>query len=338
MGVKIMIFYIIGLGSMGKRRVRNLLSLGISKEKIFGHDPREDRQNETKQKYDINLLSEFNDIFQFKEKTVFIISTPPDQHMHYANIAHKNNIDAFIEASVTHSNEIFKLHDLIQKNQNCIILPSNTMYFSQLSQLLNKLLDSNKIGNILNINYHTGQYLPDWHPWENIKDYYVSNKETGGAREIVPFELAWLNKIFGYPRIINAFKNKLSNMDADIDDIYHVLLQYPKGTILNLTIEVLSLPKATRTLNIIGDQGRIFFNGNDKYIQYATKNSDNWEKILFEEQNVETGYINPEEPYIEELKSFINSITSRDITIYPLSLYDDYMTLQLLENIEKECK
>ena len=38
--------------------------------------------------------------------------------------------------------------------------------------------------------YHSGQYLPDWHPWESYKDFYVSNPATGARREIVPFELS----------------------------------------------------------------------------------------------------------------------------------------------------
>ena len=41
-------FLVIGLGSMGKRRVRNLLANG--EKSIFGFDLREDRRKETEEK------------------------------------------------------------------------------------------------------------------------------------------------------------------------------------------------------------------------------------------------------------------------------------------------
>ena len=46
---------IVGLGSMGKRRIRNLLKLGYCD--IIGFDPRNDRRNESK-KNTIYILSQ----------------------------------------------------------------------------------------------------------------------------------------------------------------------------------------------------------------------------------------------------------------------------------------
>ena len=41
----------------------------------------------------------------------------------------------------------------------------------------------------VNYIYHIGQYLPDWHPWENYKNFFVGDKRTGGVREI--FGIDW---------------------------------------------------------------------------------------------------------------------------------------------------
>ena len=41
-------FLVIGLGSIGKRHIKNLISLGIKKENITGFDPRRDRVDEVK--------------------------------------------------------------------------------------------------------------------------------------------------------------------------------------------------------------------------------------------------------------------------------------------------
>ena len=55
-------FLIIGLGSMGKRRVRCLKVLGISQDNIYGMDKRADRCREAKEKYGIHIIKDENEI------------------------------------------------------------------------------------------------------------------------------------------------------------------------------------------------------------------------------------------------------------------------------------
>ena len=57
----------------------------------------------------------------------------------------------------------------------------------------------------------------DWHPWENVTDFYVSNQETNACREMVPFELTWIVDIFGYPEEIIGCYGKTMNVGADIN-------------------------------------------------------------------------------------------------------------------------
>src|SRR5436190_1017169 len=75
------------------------------------------------------------------------------------------------------------------------------------------------IGRPLAFTHHVGQYLPDWHPWEDYRTFYVSRRATGAAREIVLFELNWLSSLFGPVTAVTGMKAKLSSLEADIDDI-----------------------------------------------------------------------------------------------------------------------
>ena len=79
---------------------------------------------------------------------------------------------------------------------------------NQIRDLLNK----NIIGQPLSFIYHSGQYLPDWHPWEDYRKFYVSKRETGACREIVPFELVWLIDLFGKVKTVTGRKSKISNL------------------------------------------------------------------------------------------------------------------------------
>src|SRR2546421_9077537 len=77
-------FLICGLGSMGKRRVRNLSFLKAGE--IMGFDPRQDRREEAETKYGIRTIGEFGAAMSLKPDTP-LISTPPHLHMPYMQAA-----------------------------------------------------------------------------------------------------------------------------------------------------------------------------------------------------------------------------------------------------------
>jgi len=176
--------------------------------------------------------------------------------------------------------------------------------------------------------------LPDWHPWESVEDFYVSNPDTGGCREIVPFELTWLNDIFGNPTPVACVKRKLSDMNIEIDDLYHCLLEYPGGLVGNLTVEVLSRPESTREFRLIGSEGEIVYSGGNNTVRYINTSMSSWKVIKLNTGTVEKQYINPEEPYIEEIRKFIEAVTNKDPGMYPNTLYDDYLVLNNLYDLE----
>ncbi|WP_140142752.1 Gfo/Idh/MocA family protein, partial [Vibrio parahaemolyticus] len=231
-------------GSMGKRRVRNLLALGNID--VFGFDVRADRNEEASSKYQITTFDDVQKAFEDVKPEVVVISTPPQLHMTYANMCFDARVPCFIEASVTDIEEIRELGKKALE-ASLVIAPSCTMRYFPGPKKVKELLEQNVIGSPLSVNYQTGQYLPDWHPWEDIQDFYVSKRESGGAREIVPFELTWLNDLFSHDvKALASAVAKQTDMNADIDDIYHCLLQYDSGVLLNLTVEVISRPLATR--------------------------------------------------------------------------------------------
>jgi len=323
-------FLVIGLGSMGKRRVRNLIAL--NENEIAGYDPRESRREQCGQ-YNITLYDDFEKALNEFNPNVFIISTPPNLHMDYAYIAYEKKISSFIEASVVDEDRILDLYHLIE-NTDIVILPSCTMQYYSGPKKIKELIKNNVIGKPLNFNYHSGQYLPDWHPWEKIEDFYVSKREMGGCREIVPFELTWLNELFGNPKPLSCVKRKLTDLAVDIDDIYHCLLSYPNGLIGNLTVEVISQPKATRELRIIGSLGQIVFSSDSNSVKYINTDMDEWKIINFNTGSIESNYINPEEPYIEEMKDFISAVRSKKSDLFNNSLLKDYKVLETLNELE----
>ena len=323
---------VVGLGSMGKRRVRNLQAIGgVS---VGGFDVRSDRNDEASKNYKIDVFNDFNEAIKGIRPDFVVISVPPDLHMLYANLCFEMRIPFFIEASVTDRNEIENL-SIRAIESGLVVAPSCTMRFHPGPMEIKKLLDSKVIGRTLSINYQTGQYLPDWHPWESIHDFYVTKRSTGAAREIVPFELTWLNDIFGVPvEVLSCAATKITDLEMDIDDIYHSLIKYPNNILLNMTVEVISRPIATREMLIIGSTGKLRYSGESNSVHYCNLETDGWVDISLDVGTVEEMYINAEEPYINEMRTFLGAVKSGKQSDYPNSLHDDAEVLKVLEALE----
>lgn len=323
---------VIGLGSMGKRRIRNLRALGVSE--IAGMDVREDRRAEAGTKYSVpTFASAEGALAQFKPSAV-IISTPPNLHMDYAFLAVRHKLPCFVEASVVDAERILQLHEMTLR-EGPLVAPSCTMRYFPGPRKVKELVSENAIGKVVNFNYQTGQYLKDWHPWESIEEYYVSNRATGGCREIVPFELTWLNDIFGEPIPEACLRDRVSDLNVDIDDVYRFWLRYPGNVLASITVEVVSRPIATRELRVLGTAGQIVFSADENAVRTCNVDSPAWTRFELARGKAEAGYINPEEPYIAEVRDFLAAIASGKPSDFPNSLLRDYKVLQTLNDLDQ---
>ena len=321
-------FLIVGLGSMGKRRIRNLKYLKAGE--IIGFDTLEARRKEAEEKYGVKTFDDFDKAIQDKPDAI-IISTPPDLHMRYALLAAKNSKHFFVEASVVDEG----MDEVIAecRNKKIVAAPSCTMRFQPSIKKMKELVDKKAIGNLLLFTHHSGQYLPDWHPWEDYRKFYVAKRATGAAREIVAFELVWVAWVFGEIDTVSCFKGKLSNLEIDIDDAYQIILKFKNKVLGNMLVDVISRV-AERTCEIYGEKGNIRWEWGGGVKVYTAEDRQ-WREYAEKAGTRVEGYDEKikEEPYIEEMETFVKAV--RGEIKYPYTLEEDKQILDLLKGIEK---
>jgi len=321
---------VIGLGSMGKRRVRNLQALGI--KNIIGLDTREDRRNETAEKYNIETVDSLGIALSKHKFDAFIISVPPDLHHIYMKKAVELTIPAFIEASVLDTDFEWLISE--SEKRDVCLAPSCTLFFHPAIKKITEVIKNNDLGKISNFLYHSGQYLPDWHTYEDVSEYYVSNKNTGGGREIVPFELTWITLLLGFPkRVVGLYKNTIEIKGAEqIDDTYNLLMDYGK-MIFNLSVDVVSR-YATRRLVINGEKKQLYWNWDDNIIKVFDPTTDIWEEFKYETISAQSGYNKniTEQMYIDEIDAFLKA--AKKEANFPNNLQHDHKVLKVLYAVE----
>ena len=321
---------IVGLGSMGKRRIRNLKSLG--QQEVMGVDPRPDRRDEAARLYSIRTFAELEQAM-VEGPDALIISTPPDMHMGPAKAAVEAGRPFFSEASITAAGmaDVLALAD----HKSLVAAASCTMRHHPSVRKMKEIVAAGGIGKVLAFTHHCGQWLPDWHLDEDYRKFYVSRRETGACREIVPFELTWLNWIVDDEvGRVAAMKAKLSSLDCDIDDIYQLVMQYSGGTIGHLQIDVLARA-AVRHCRIVGSEGTLEWSLTEGTVRHFQSRTKQWTVHAEPKPRVEKGYseMSDEAMYESEMQAFLDAIAGRKPWDNPLR--DEISVLAMLTAAER---
>lgn len=314
---------------MGKRRVRCLLELGINT--VVGFDPRADRREEATERHGIATLDRLSDADIDAADAAFI-SVPPDVHGQYMRQCTARRRSYFVEASVL--DEGF---DRLQSDADAagiVAAPSITMGFHPATIAIRECIRSGRIGRVTNFMYHMGHYLPDWHTYEKVSDFYVSNPVTGAAREIVPFELTWLVRCFGWPCGVNAVVAKTTGIPGAelIDDTYMLLLQFADHPGV-LAVDVISRPP-TRVLTIIGSHAQLRWDWNANEVRIFDPERHEWMAESYETGAAAEGYHQNigEQMYVDETRTFLDAC--RGNGRFPNTLAEDAKVLAILRAAE----
>lgn len=322
-------FLQVGLGSMGKRRIRNLLFHKIPKGNIFGFDIDKKRCEEAEKLFKIKTFGDFDKAVSEVDPDVYIISTPPNLHAKYFLAAAKAKKHFFVEVTTTDKG-YDELKDLL--DGTFVAAPSCTYRYFEPIKLMKNLIADGKIGKVEAFCHHMGQYLSDWHPWEDYRNFYVSKHETSACREMVPFELSWIQWVIG-ERISDArgFSGKVSDLDIRTDDVYAAALQSPGGVLGTLLVDIVSR-EPVRNFRVLGTEGVIEWELT-KHAVRLKKPKEKWQIIkLAKGKKVGEYKTTTEEMYEDEVKDFLDAVSGK--SSYPYTFAEDQHNLDLLKKIE----
>ena len=170
---------IVGLGSIGRRHTENFSKFFDSIDIV---DINEDRIKQAESEYKINKsYSDYNNALEKNPYDAVAITTPPHMHLPIAKSASLSGAHLFIEKPIGMNiegwNEINKI--CIDKKLSAYVAYCHRHI--NFTKKLKEKIDNGLIGRPIHANMRWGSYLPDWHPWEDYKSFYMAKKEQGGG-------------------------------------------------------------------------------------------------------------------------------------------------------------
>jgi len=263
MGQQTFNILIAGLGSIGRRHLRNLRLLGHKDLVLYrtGHSTLPDDDQ-------VNMLIE-NDLAAALDQRpqATVIANPTALHLPVALAAARAGCHLFIEKPVSHAMEGLDQLAAIVRSQKLRVLVGFQFRFHPGLCVIKRLIDDGAIGPIVCAHSHWGEYLPDWHPGEDYQQSYSARAELGGGVLLTlchPFDyLRWL---LGEVRSVTAVTGQLSGLNLDVEDTADIVLQFESGAIGSVHLDYIQRP-ASHWLQITGQTGTIHWDNMDGVVR-----------------------------------------------------------------------
>lgn len=293
---------LVGLGSIGTRHLRNILSLGytditvVSRSGILSSE--------------FSSLSVFSSLSQALSSSSFdaaIICTPTACHCADAKKVLTAKIPLiYLEKPVSNALEgVNELLFLAQQYSNTIVVGYD-LHFDKGLQKVKHLLAENAIGNIVSVNAQVGQYLPDWRPQQDYRKGMSAKKETGGGVMLdLIHEFDYLLWLIGTPSLVACQYVNTGTLDIETEDVCEVLFRFTNGIIGTIHLDYLQ-QKLVRNCLISGSEGSINWNLADRNVKWIKPNK---EEAFFSYENEERN-----DRFIEIMKTFLQNKKDNRLT------------------------
>lgn len=279
-----------GLGSIGQRHLRNLRALlgddvevlayrSKHRTPVLNPDMTVREGADLESAYGVRSFADLDQALAERPDAVFVTG-PNSTHVPVALAAASAGCHLFIEKPVSHSTEgLEELADLVEK-KGLVALVAFQFRFHPGLILLKSLIDGRKLGRVVSAHIVNGEYLPDWHPYEDYREAHPARREMGGGcLSIQTHEFDYLLWLFGMPKHLFAVGGHLSRLEVDVEDSVSVLLECAwEGRPLPVHVHVDYLQRPPqRVCEVVGDAGKARYDYYANQVEFhdaATRNVD----------------------------------------------------------------
>ena len=290
---------VFGGGSIGERHIRNLWGLGF--HKIFVYRQRNLPFRNVKG-VKLTVIKTWEEI-EIIKPIAAIICSPSSFHLSQTIKCARLGIHVLVEKPLSHTTEGFgELRKVIEENK-IFVYVGYMMRFHPLIIEINRIIKSNKYGNVISIQSKWAEYLPDWHPWEDYRETYAAKKNLGGGVALtLSHDIDLVNYLAG-SNIDKYFllKNYKSKLELDVESGIDLLIKYNNKTTANIHLNYYEKCKE-RLLKLVFDDASLVFEFYNNSLTIKVKG--------LEDKTIKLDKFDRNDLFIEQSKYFFSRLNS----------------------------
>jgi predicted dehydrogenase len=300
---------VIGGGSIGKRHLANLKTLGV--EQLALVEPDSARQDAVAAELGVHAVADIEAGLEWQPDFA-VVATPTHLHLEHGSRVARQGCHLFLEKPLCHSAAGMAEFVSLVESKKIVSMVGCNMRFHPGPARVKQLLSEDRIGRILFARLHTGSYLPKFRPATDYRMNYAAREETGGG-----CILDWIHEIdltrwyLGDVREVVCMAGHLSSLEIATEDVASIICRHVSGAISELHLDYVQ-QTYERGCQIVGEQGSIFWDFTMKQVRWFESGTNRW-----------TTYSEPEgwqlnQMYVDEMKHFIDCVASGRPTALPI--------------------
>jgi predicted dehydrogenase len=258
-------FLIAGLGSIGRRHFRNLIALG-EKDIVLLRSHLATLPDDELAGYPVE--TDIHEALKKHKPDAVIVANPTALHLDVAIPAAEAGCNILLEKPVSNSlDRLDVLQKAAEKSGSKILVGFQFRYHPTLNKA-RELIQAGALGQVLTVHAHWGEYLPQWHPWEDYRQSYAARADLGGGViRTLTHALDYLRFMLGDVESLWSFNGHLSPLEMNVEDVAEIGLKFAGGAVGGLHLNYVQRP-ARHQLEIVGTDGTLRWDNADGILHY----------------------------------------------------------------------
>ncbi|MGQ0535819.1 MAG: Gfo/Idh/MocA family protein [Methanobacteriota archaeon] len=248
----------LGLGSIGRRHVRNVLSLGEKDLVLF--DPDAATRETVRKELRLDAVATLDEVWREAPDVVFV-TTPPQFHADLLLAAARKGCHLFVEKPLSHDERL--LDDLSREvtSRRLVTLVGCNMRFHPGPAKVKETLASGAIGAPLAARIENGSYLPGWRPHQDHRHGYAAHPSWGGIILDGIHEIDLALWYFGDAKVLAAAARSAESIGLPVDGLAEILLRHENGVISSVQQNFVQRNYKRRN-EVVGTEGTVDWDWN----------------------------------------------------------------------------
>jgi predicted dehydrogenase len=248
---------LIGYGSIGRRHLTNLHALGVTDWAVVrsgaGALPFEPPGP-------VRTYTDLTAALEAERPTFAVVANPTALHLPTTLACVQQGCAVLVEKPVSH--RVDGLVELAREAaaHTAPVLAGFQFRFDPGLRRVAELLAAQAAGAPIHVRASWGEYLPDWHPWEDFRTSYAARRDLGGGvHHTLCHPLDYLAMLFGHPTVEAAFLTEHGPLDLDVAEAADVRLRFDGGVTAEVHLDYWARP-TKHEIEVVCTRGTIAWN------------------------------------------------------------------------------
>jgi predicted dehydrogenase len=300
---------VVGGGSIGRRHLRNLKTLGAGHLGVVETDG--SRRQAVADELSAVSFSRLQDGLDWAPSLV-IVATPTHLHAEQTLEIVRAGFPVFVEKPLSHTEAGLSEIAQLVESKKIVSLVGCNMRFHPGPVKVKQVLDERRLGRILFARVHTGSYLPHWRRDTDYRLNYSARVETGGGCILdCIHEIDLARWYLGEVDSVFCSSGHLSSLEIETEDVAILVCRHTAGALSEIHLDYVQRTYE-RGCQIVGELGSIFWDFNAGAVRWYDAASEKWTTF----PQLETWEMN--QMYIDEMKHFLECLAEQRPTTLPI--------------------